>query len=78
MRVFFDNKGLILFIFVIFRMNINKNRFIFRVNLPDIRFRGDYDIDMKLLLLKYKGQGPISGYFSKSKHINYQLVLKSK
>lgn len=37
----------------------------FRINLPAILYRGDYDIDMNVLVLKYKGHGPITGNFSK-------------
>ncbi|KAJ8968463.1 hypothetical protein NQ317_003608 [Molorchus minor] len=45
--------------------NLAKNRFAFRLLLPHLYFKGDYDIDINVLLLKYKGQGHISGNFSK-------------
>ncbi|KAF7282498.1 hypothetical protein GWI33_002601 [Rhynchophorus ferrugineus] len=46
------------------RVNLKKNKFIFRVKLPKIDFEGDYDIDMNILVLKYKGQGIITGNFT--------------
>ncbi|KAK9888491.1 hypothetical protein WA026_000742 [Henosepilachna vigintioctopunctata] len=44
--------------------NLAKKRFAFRATIPHIRFEGDYDIDMHILVLKYKGVGPISGNFT--------------
>ncbi|CAG9768273.1 unnamed protein product [Ceutorhynchus assimilis] len=49
------------------KTNLKKNRFIFRVNVPNIYFKGEYDIDMSVLILKYKGKGPITGNFTNYK-----------
>ncbi|XP_030766706.1 putative beta-carotene-binding protein [Sitophilus oryzae] len=62
------------------RVNLKKNKFIFRVNVPKIYFEGDYDIDMSLLLLNYKGQGPITGNFTDYKFdctMNGNLIDKN-
>lgn len=48
-----------------FRPNIPKNRFAFRVTIPYLQFKGKYDLDMRILLVQYKGKGPITGNFSK-------------
>ncbi|KAJ8951215.1 hypothetical protein NQ318_010242 [Aromia moschata] len=44
--------------------NVAKNRFAFKISIPHLYFEGDYDIDINFLLLKYKGQGKISGNFT--------------
>ncbi|XP_044750396.1 uncharacterized protein LOC123310800 [Coccinella septempunctata] len=44
--------------------NVAKKRFAFKVTVPQVYFEGDYDIDMHILLLKYKGKGPVSGNFT--------------
>lgn len=46
------------------RPNVAKKRFAFKVTIPFLHFEGDYDIDMNILLLKYKGVGPINGNFT--------------
>ncbi|KAL1490580.1 hypothetical protein ABEB36_013250 [Hypothenemus hampei] len=53
--------------------NVKKNRFVFRVNIPYLHFEGDYDIDMSILVLKYKGQGPITGNFTNYK---FDCIMK--
>ncbi|XP_050309876.1 uncharacterized protein LOC126745884 [Anthonomus grandis grandis] len=55
------------------KANIKKNRYVFRVNVPNIYFEGDYDIDMSVLILKYKGKGPITGNFTDYK---FDCVMK--
>ncbi|XP_074040452.1 circadian clock-controlled protein daywake-like [Leptinotarsa decemlineata] len=46
------------------RPEVAKNRFVFRINIPHLYFKGDYDIDINVVILKYKGQGPITGNFT--------------
>ncbi|KAK9888494.1 hypothetical protein WA026_000745 [Henosepilachna vigintioctopunctata] len=46
------------------RPNVAKRRFAFRALIPHIHFEGDYDVDMHILVLKYKGVGPINGNFT--------------
>ncbi|XP_048521149.1 protein takeout-like [Dendroctonus ponderosae] len=53
--------------------NVKKNRFVFRVSIPSIYFEGDYDIDMSVLILKYKGKGPITGNFTNYK---FDCIMK--
>jgi len=53
--------------------NIPKAKFSFKVNIPHIYFVGDYDIDMKILVLQYKGTGPITGNFT---NYNFDCILK--
>ncbi|CAH0558260.1 unnamed protein product [Brassicogethes aeneus] len=55
--------------------NLNKNKFVFKATIPSLYFEGDYDIDMNLLLLKFKGQGPIQGNFS---DYTFDCVLRGK
>ncbi|CAH1118060.1 unnamed protein product [Phaedon cochleariae] len=55
--------------------DIKKNRFIFRINVPQIYFEGDYDINMNILVLKYKGQGPITGNFT---NLGADVLLKGR
>ncbi|XP_056647820.1 protein takeout-like [Diorhabda sublineata] len=55
------------------RPDVTKNRFIFKSKVPHIYFKGDYDLNMDILLLKYKGQGPLSGNFT---DLSLDAVLK--
>ncbi|KAJ8976683.1 hypothetical protein NQ317_011156 [Molorchus minor] len=48
----------------VFLPNLAKNRFAFKFILPHLYFKGDYDMDMNILLLKYRGQGQIIGNFT--------------
>ncbi|KAL1490578.1 hypothetical protein ABEB36_013248 [Hypothenemus hampei] len=41
--------------------DMKKTRFLAQFTIPILYFEGEYDIDMNILLLKYKGQGPIQG-----------------
>ncbi|KAL3282190.1 hypothetical protein HHI36_005384, partial [Cryptolaemus montrouzieri] len=53
--------------------NLAKKKFAFKVAIPHIRFEGDYDIDMNILLLKYKGVGAINGNFT---DYSFDCVMK--
>ncbi|KAH1024379.1 hypothetical protein HUJ05_003870 [Dendroctonus ponderosae] len=44
-----------------------------KVSIPSIYFEGDYDIDMSVLILKYKGKGPITGNFTNYK---FDCIMK--
>nr|CAI5842102.1 unnamed protein product [Callosobruchus analis] len=55
--------------------NIPKNRFVFRINVPKIEFKGDYDMDMNVLILKYKGEGPLNGNFT---NLGADVLMKGK
>ncbi|CAH1961747.1 unnamed protein product [Acanthoscelides obtectus] len=55
--------------------NIAKNRFVFRINVPKIKFEGDYDMDMNVLILKYKGQGPLNGNIT---NLGADVLMKGK
>ena len=44
--------------------NVPKSKFSFRVRVPYLHFEGTYDLDMRVLLVHYKGNGPISGNFT--------------
>lgn len=55
--------------------NIPKARFVFSAVVPSIYFSGDYDIDMSILLIKYKGKGPITGNFT---NYSFDCILKGK
>lgn len=46
------------------KADVKRHRFIVRAKVPLIHFKGDYDIDMSILVLKYKGKGPITGNFT--------------
>ncbi|KAJ8976684.1 hypothetical protein NQ317_011157 [Molorchus minor] len=50
-----------------------KNRFAFKFILPHLYFKGDYDMDMNILLLKYRGQGQIIGNFT---NYDAEVVMK--
>ncbi|XP_068903387.1 protein takeout-like isoform X2 [Tenebrio molitor] len=55
--------------------NLPKAKFAFKVTIPALHFEGDYDIDMKILVLEYKGVGPITGNFT---NYNFDCILKGK
>ncbi|XP_028129584.1 circadian clock-controlled protein daywake [Diabrotica virgifera virgifera] len=55
------------------KCDIPKNVFLFKLKIPHLEFNGDYDIDMNVLVLKYKGSGPISGNFT---DLDVQVRLK--
>ncbi|XP_072387159.1 circadian clock-controlled protein daywake-like [Diabrotica undecimpunctata] len=57
------------------KCDIPKNVFLFKLKIPHLEFNGDYDIDMNVLVLKYKGSGPISGNFS---NLDVQVELKGQ
>ncbi|XP_050309451.1 protein takeout-like [Anthonomus grandis grandis] len=44
--------------------DLAKTRFLVQFTIPTLYFKGDYDIDMNVLILKYKGQGPLTGNFT--------------
>ncbi|CAG9768272.1 unnamed protein product [Ceutorhynchus assimilis] len=44
--------------------DLAKTRFLVQFTIPTLYFEGDYDIDMNILVLKYKGKGPITGNFT--------------
>ncbi|XP_066248169.1 uncharacterized protein [Euwallacea similis] len=46
------------------KSDISKTRFVAQFTIPMLYFEGDYDIDMNILFLKYKGKGPIQGNFT--------------
>ncbi|KAJ3654889.1 hypothetical protein Zmor_014042 [Zophobas morio] len=53
--------------------NPSKAKFAFKVRIPSLHFEGDYDIDMKILVLAYKGVGPIVGNFT---NYYFDCILK--
>nr|CAH7741263.1 unnamed protein product [Callosobruchus chinensis] len=53
----------------------SKNRFVFRINVPKIEFKGDYDMDMNVLILKYKGEGPLLGNLT---NLGADVLMKGK
>ncbi|CAG9863724.1 unnamed protein product [Phyllotreta striolata] len=55
--------------------DVEKNRFLFKAVIPHIFFKGDYDIDMNVLILKYKGQGPLTGNFT---DLTLEVLLRGK
>ncbi|KAH1024378.1 hypothetical protein HUJ05_003869 [Dendroctonus ponderosae] len=44
--------------------DLERTRFLVQFTIPTLYFEGDYDIDMNVLILKYKGKGPIQGNFT--------------
>lgn len=57
------------------KTNIPKNRFEFTVKLPFLRFRGNYELNSRILVVNLKGKGPIYGNFS---DYSFTGVLKGK
>ncbi|XP_044266493.1 protein takeout-like [Tribolium madens] len=53
--------------------NLPKAKFAFKVRIPSLHFEGDYDIDMRILVLEYKGVGPITGNFT---NYSFDCILK--
>ncbi|RZC39115.1 circadian clock-controlled protein [Asbolus verrucosus] len=53
--------------------NLPKAKFAFKAMIPHLYFEGDYDIDMKILVLEYKGVGPITGNFT---NYSFDCILK--
>jgi len=44
--------------------DLPKTRFLVQFTIPTLYFEGDDDIDMNVLIVKYKGKGPIHGNFT--------------
>lgn len=38
--------------------------FAFKILIPELKFKGNYEIDMNILFVKYKGSGPMEGSFT--------------
>ncbi|XP_022919100.2 protein takeout-like [Onthophagus taurus] len=55
------------------KADLIKNIFYFKVNLPYLYFRGNYDLDMQILLIKLTGNGPIKGNLS---NYEFEAVMK--
>ncbi|VEN34882.1 unnamed protein product [Callosobruchus maculatus] len=55
--------------------NLPKNRFVFRLNIPRIECKGDYDVDLNVLILRYKGNGPFRGNLT---NIDVEVLVKGK
>ncbi|KAJ8673666.1 hypothetical protein QAD02_004928 [Eretmocerus hayati] len=58
-----------------FHADVENVIFKFKVAFNKLQFRGKYSIDTRLLLLRLKGDGPISGNFSKYES---DVVLRAK
>ncbi|KAK6633519.1 hypothetical protein RUM43_001099 [Polyplax serrata] len=61
------------FIIKSLRANVKNSQFDFRVLLPKLSFKGDYSMNMRILLLKLQGQGVITGNLT-----NYRAEVNMK
>ncbi|KAK4879056.1 hypothetical protein RN001_007202 [Aquatica leii] len=63
------------FVITELKPDLAKNTFYFKIFLPRLHFKGDYDLSMSILLINAKGKGPIEGNFT-----NYrsEVIMKGR
>ncbi|KAF2884503.1 hypothetical protein ILUMI_21677 [Ignelater luminosus] len=63
------------FVITDIRPEVSKNKFNFKLWLPHLYFQGDYELDMRILLINVRGKGAVEGNFTDYRS---DVIMKGK